>query len=103
VLGSQTVAAVLADWRTAPVDERVRAALGLLEKLNRAPAEVGPEDVAPLRTAGLSEQAIADAIYVCGLFNMIDRVADALGFKIPTPEEFARGARMLLRLGYRMF
>ena len=95
--------AVLEDWRTAPVAERVRATLGFLEKLNRTPAEVGPVDLAPLRAAGVREQAIADAIYVCALFNVIDRVADALGFEVPTAAQFARGARFLLRFGYRAF
>ena len=57
-------------------------------------------DVAPLRAVGVSDEAIADAIHVCALFNVIDRVADALGFAIPTAEEFARGAKVLLAVGY---
>ncbi len=69
---------MLADWRTAPVDEKLRATLGLLEKLTLRPAEVGPDDVAPLRAAGLSDEAIADAIAVAASFNLIDRIADSL-------------------------
>lgn len=49
----------------------------------------------------MSDQAIEDAIHVCALFNIIDRVADALGFDIPTPEGFAQGADNLLKRGYR--
>ena len=56
-----TVAAVLNDWRTAPIDAKLRAMLGFLEKLTLTPAEVGPADVAPLRAAGLSDAAIEDA------------------------------------------
>jgi len=39
--------------------------------------------MADLRAAGVDDQAITDVIYVCFLFNVIDRVADALGFDIP--------------------
>jgi uncharacterized peroxidase-related enzyme len=96
------VKAVLADWRTAPVDARTRATLGFLEKLTHTPSEVGPGDVAPLRAAGVSQQAIADAVHVCALFNIIDRVADALGFQTPGSEQLTKAARVLLRIGYRV-
>ena len=91
---------MLDDWRTAPIGEKLRATLGFLEKLTLCPSDIGPEDVAPLRAAGLSDQAIEDAIYVCAYFNVIDRVADALGFDIPSPEGFAQGADSLLKRGY---
>ncbi len=41
---------------------------------------------------GVSAEALADAVHVCALFNMIDRIADSLGFHVPEPEEFARVA-----------
>ena len=66
--------------------------LGFLEKLTLSPGEVRPDDGRALRTAGISEQAAEDAIYVCVLFNIIDRIADSLDFAVPTPEDFARTA-----------
>lgn len=93
---------MLDDWRTASIDERLRAALGFIEKLTLSPDEVGPDDVARTRRAGVSDAALRDAVYVCALFNVIDRIADALDFAIPTDAEFAKGARVLLRFGYRM-
>jgi alkylhydroperoxidase family enzyme len=102
VLGSAVVQAVLDDWRTAPVDARLRATLGFLARLNAEPEAIGPADVAALRAAGVERAAIRDAIYVCACFNVIDRVADALAFAVATPAEFARGARVLLRFGYRV-
>lgn len=92
---------VLEDWRAAPVSQRLRAALEFLEKLTLAPARVTAADVVPLRAAGLSDAAIEDAIHVATLFNIYDRMADALDFDIPGPEGFAQGAEMLLRRGYR--
>jgi len=66
--------------------------LGFLEKLTLSPGEVSSDDGTALRQSGISEQAARDAIYVCVLFNIIDRVADSLDFAVPTPEDFARTA-----------
>jgi uncharacterized peroxidase-related enzyme len=101
VLSDALVSAVLDDWRTAPISEQLRVTLGFLERLTLSPAEVKPADVAPLRAAGVSDRAIEDAIQVCALFNLIDRVADALDFEVPSPESFAQSAEMLLKRGYR--
>jgi len=91
---------VLADWRTAPVDRKVRAALGFLEKLTLAPAELRPADVEPLRAAGVSDAAIEDAIHVCVLFNIYDRLADSLTFHLPGPDGYAASGRSLMQRGY---
>ena len=91
---------MLADYRTAPIDERLRAMLGYLEKLTLAPESLTPVDAAAVRAAGVGEQGMVDAIYVCVLFNMIDRIADALGFDVPA--DFSRGAANQLRRGYKM-
>jgi uncharacterized peroxidase-related enzyme len=95
------VQAVLSDWRTAPVREQLRAMLGFLEQLTLSPETITAEHMAPLRAAGLSDAAIEDAIHVCALFNMFDRLADALGFEVPPPHERARIGEVLLRAGYR--
>jgi alkylhydroperoxidase family enzyme len=94
------VTAVLDNWLTAPIDEKLRVTLGLLEKITLSPGEIGSEDVTPLRAAGVSEDAIEDAIVVCALFNIIDRMADALDVTIPSAEGFARTAERLLEQGY---
>lgn len=93
--------AILENWRTAPIDERLRATLGFLEKLTIEPLAISPRDVDPLRAAGLSDQDIEDAIHVCALFNMYDRIADSLAFEVPAAEAFDFGATMLLKRGYR--
>ena len=74
--------------------------LGLLEKVTLIPWEIKPEDITPLRAEGVSEQAIEDALVVCALFNIIDRIADALDVAIPSAEGFARTADRLLEQGY---
>jgi alkylhydroperoxidase family enzyme len=94
------VQAVLSDWRTAPIDEKLRMMLGLLEKVTLSPAEVSPSDVQPLLAAGISEQAIEDALIICAGFNIISRIADALDVAIPSAEGFARTGEALLDHGY---
>ena len=75
--------------------------LGFLAKLTLEPAAVTTGDVGPLRTQGLTDAAIEDAIHVAVLFNMYDRMADTLDFDVPGPESFAHGAKSLLTRGYK--
>lgn len=92
---------MLDDWRTAPIDERLRATLGFIQRLTLHPEEVGPADIEGLRRAGVDDDAIRDAAYVCAIFNVIDRVSDALDFAVPPPRMLAVAARFLLHVGYR--
>ena len=92
--------AVLDDWRSAPVEPKLRAALAFVEKLTLDPAAVGPADVAPMRAVGISDAAIEDAVHACTLFNVYDRLADSFEFEIPDEHGFAMSATMLLKRGY---
>lgn len=78
----------------------MRVTLGFLEKLTLFPAHLGADDIIPLRSAGVSDQAIEDALVICALFHIIVRLADAFDVEIPSPEGFVRTGEMLLRLGY---
>ncbi|GHO91101.1 hypothetical protein KSF_011490 [Reticulibacter mediterranei] len=91
---------MLTDWRIAPISEKLRAMLGFLEKLTLAPEQIGVEDIAPLHAAGISNQAIEDALYICMYFHCINRIADALNVDIPSAEMFISGAERLLKDGY---
>lgn len=94
--------AVLEDFERAPVDARLKAALSFLRKMTLAPDELCAEDAAAARAAGVTDEALRDAIYVAALFNVIDRVADALGFEVPPARGFAMAAPYMLRRGYRL-
>jgi len=96
------IQAVLADYRTAPIPEKLRLMLGFLEKLTLRPAEVGLDDAVILRAAGLSDEEIESAIHVCALFNLINRVADSLGFETADLESYEKnGRRLLSSVGYQ--
>jgi hypothetical protein len=93
---------VFADPDTAPIAPGLRAALGLVRKLTLMPEEVGADDLRAILSAGVSEGAVRDAVYVCFAFNLIDRVSDALGFDLMDEKGYRRGARVLLRVGYKL-
>lgn len=95
------VQAVLEDWRTAPIPERLRAMLGYLEKMTLDPQNLGPADIVPLRQAGITDEEIADAMHVCTAFNLINRLADAMGWEMQKEVAIHRFADMLLKVGYK--
>jgi hypothetical protein len=52
-------------------------------------------------STGVSPQQIKDALAVCAAFNTTDRLGDAFGFEVLSPEGFEAGAKYLLKRGYR--
>ncbi len=90
------------DWRTAPVSAQLRATLGFIEKLTLHPAEVSSEDTNAVRATGMSDEALVDAIHVCALFSMIVRLADSLGWNVPSYESFSARAGQMLATGYAL-
>ncbi|HEX6717680.1 MAG TPA: hypothetical protein VF088_11255 [Pyrinomonadaceae bacterium] len=49
----------------------------------------------------MTDRAILDATYVCIGFNIIARIAEALGFDLPSEELFFRAAKLLRVVGYK--
>jgi alkylhydroperoxidase family enzyme len=91
---------VLDDYRTAPIDEALRAMLGLLEIVTLHPDQLVPSDVRAVLDVGVSRDAIRDAFYVAFLFNVYDRLADTLGWELPDDRYYAKAGRFLLEKGY---
>ena len=74
--------------------------LGFLEKLTLQPGSVTPADADAVRRAGVSDDAIGDAIHVCASFVLINKLADAFGWEMLADDVYdARGAIALER-GY---
>jgi uncharacterized peroxidase-related enzyme len=91
---------VISDFHAAPISERLKAALEFLEFMTLRPNDLKAEHAKAALNAGLSADALMDAIAVGALFNIITRYADALDFSLPTTAEFERAANMLLKRGY---
>jgi len=64
---------------------------------------LGPEDVRAVMRTGVSKAAIADAFEVAFLFNVYDRLADAMGWDVPDKAlgAYQVSAKRLLSRGYR--
>ena len=99
-MDAEQVQAVLTDWETAEIPDPLRAALRFLEKLTLRPAEISAHDVRALLEAGISHAGVKELIYVCFLFNVLDRLADAFDFDMPTEKGNARIGFLAYRLGY---
>ncbi len=79
------VHALVRDWRTAPLSNVDRALCEYAAKLTHHPHQMTPNDLDVLRSHGLDDRAINDAVQVISYFNYINRLADAFGVE---PEDF---------------
>ena len=91
---------ILDDYRTAQIDEKLRAMLGLLETFTLYPDQLEASDVRVVLDAGVTRDAIRDAYYVAFLFNVYDRLADTLGWELPAEPFYRKSGRFLLKKGY---
>lgn len=72
-------AAEVADVDALPVEEKHRGLLRLGVKITEHAYRLTDEDFAQLRDAGLSDDEIAEGVFVACLFNSINRIADSFG------------------------
>lgn len=71
------------------MSERELVLCEFAEKLTLTPAKMTRDDCDRLRSVGLADRDILDAVEVISYFNYINRVADALGID-PEPEMLRR-------------
>ena len=93
---------MIEDYRTAPIAEKLRAMLGLLETFTQRPDELTAADVRAVLATGVSREAIRDAFYVAFLFNTYDRLADTLGWELPEDRYYSKAGSFLLKKGYKL-
>lgn len=99
-MDKEAAEAALADYRTAPIPDKLKAALVFIEKMTRTPEDLNKEDARSALKAGLTMSELEDAAAVASLFAIVTRYANALDFDIPAPDNFDKAAGMLLRRGY---
>lgn len=92
VASSKRVGLTAEDWSALKAgdytrySDKERAALTYVEKLTRAPHDIGDADFAPLSKL-FSEPEIVDIHLLTGLANLTNRFTDPLGLEIEFPEE----------------
>lgn len=94
---------MLADYTTAPIDEKLRATLGYLRKMTLEPESLTGADAAAVLQTGVTAEALQDAMQVAYLFNIYDRLADTMGWHVPDKQSgyYQKAAQRLLNNGYR--
>jgi alkylhydroperoxidase family enzyme len=91
---------VLADYRTAPIDDRDKALFGFIEKMNAQSNTIRREDIDRLKAAGWGEEAIYDAISVCALFKFYNTWIDATGVHDLPPDAYGMSGKRMAEHGY---
>ena len=71
-----------------------------IEKMNRASTSIGPADVEAAKAAGMTEEALYDAITVCSLFQFYNTWIDATGVQDMSPAAYAMSGQRLAASGY---
>jgi uncharacterized peroxidase-related enzyme len=75
------VATIEVNYRRAALSARERALADYALQVTRAPAEIEPAGLVPLRDAGISEAGILEAAAVAAYFNFSNRLNSALGIR----------------------
>jgi alkylhydroperoxidase family enzyme len=91
---------VLADYRTAPIDDRHKALFGFIEKMNARSNAIRRDDVDCLKDAGWTEEAIYDAITVCALFKFYNAWVDATGVHDLPASAYEMSGKRMAAQGY---
>ena len=92
--------AVLADFRTAPIDDRHKALFAFVERMNRESHTLRPEDLQQAMDAGWSQEALYDAVTVCALFNFYNKWIDATGVSDMPAFAYELSGKRLATNGY---
>lgn len=93
---------MLDDFESAPIDPKLKATLRFLRKMTLEPRNLTPEDARSVLRTGVDKEALSQAIHVAYLFNIYDRLADAMGWHVPEKSlgAYQVSARRLLKHGY---
>jgi alkylhydroperoxidase family enzyme len=76
----EQVESILDDFeKSGLIDQKTKGLLRYAEKITRKPHEITKEDITDLKELGLDDVEILEGVYIASAFNMIDRIADALG------------------------
>jgi alkylhydroperoxidase family enzyme len=91
---------VLRDLETSALEEKDKALLRFVAKVNSDSPQITSADLEPLYTAGWNDEAVYFAITVCALFNFYNRWIDATGVHPMSPEAHREGGKRTALHGY---
>lgn len=74
-----SIEAMMEDLETAEVEDRLKPVLKYAGTLTTNPSRITEADAKAVYDAGWTEKALFDAIQVCGLFNLMNRMLEGTG------------------------
>ena len=92
--------AVLDDYTTAPISGKERALFAFLAKMIDDSTTITRADADAARAAGLTDEALYDAITVCALFQFYNNWIDATGVSDMPAAVYAASGQRLATFGY---
>lgn len=91
---------LMSDLEGSAVDEQMKPLLAYVGKLTRTPAMMVQDDADRVYAVGWEERALFDAISICGLFNLMNRIVEGAGIKAnPLEADQAEMDARLARMG----
>ena len=84
----EQISEILTDFQTAAIDETTKAILEFAVKVTQAAPTLTQADLDPLRSYGLTDEALFAIVEVVGFFCYVNRIADAFGIKL---DDFLEG------------
>lgn len=94
------VESVMRDLETSLLDEKHKALLRFVDKVNHDSPRITEADMLPLYEAGWDDDAIYFAITICALFNFYNRWIDASGVHALSDEAHRQGGKRTAAHGY---
>ncbi|WP_373486712.1 carboxymuconolactone decarboxylase family protein [Blastomonas sp.] len=99
-IASDLFESLMIDIESSAVEEKLKPILAYVGKLTRTPALITEADALAVYAAGWDEQALFDAVSVCGLFNLMNRIVEGSGIKAnPLDADSAEMDARLARMG----
>jgi uncharacterized peroxidase-related enzyme len=103
VKGPEWVRSTLEGTHQDAVNSKINLMLKFLEKLTQQPGKVTSDDIDLLRKQGISDNAIEEAVMVCVVFSIGNRLADSTGIQVATQKAIKRVAPLIVGMGYKLY
>jgi uncharacterized peroxidase-related enzyme len=99
--GSGSIGQTVDSIDAAPVSDKMRALLGIAEKVTRSGLDVTQADIDGARTVGATDEDIHDTVLVASAFCLFNRYVDGLAAITPRDDAIYDGiGQMLAAQGY---
>ena len=80
---ANTIDQMFAKPENGDVDPRMRPVLAFARKVTLSPAKITAADIYAVFAVGWNDRALHDAVAICALLNLMNRLVNGLGVEVP--------------------